>query len=72
VGDWTKAQRQIAERYLERFLEGVGVPSELRIDEGEIALHWRRPMTAAESDALPRKPVQIRPAVATNKKAATP
>ncbi len=44
------------ENVIEENLEGIGVAEERHRDLGDIAMHFRRPMTSEEEAGLPRKP----------------
>lgn len=43
-------------RAAERALRGVGDTSRRHVEVGGVAIHLRRPMTAAEARLLPRRP----------------
>ena len=54
VVDWDDEDRRIADANLGAILAGVGIQPVLVVEEGMVAIHWRRPLTDPEIAMLPR------------------
>ena len=52
VSDWSPSDQKVVKGALEWLLRGVGDTTRRKMEQGAVALHWRRPATEAELAGL--------------------